>query len=67
MLSCAVNGDDGARWDVCSAQIVYPVYIRYTSCEIRGEGGEWAETQGGWLQPACEMGSFLGELDGGRV
>ena len=35
--SCAADRDEGGRTNVFSAQIVHPVYIRFSSGEIRDE------------------------------
>ena len=40
LRSCAADRDEGGRRDVFSVQIVYPVYIRFSSGESRVEGGE---------------------------
>ena len=32
--SCVANREEGGRRDVFSAQILYPVYIRFSSREI---------------------------------
>ena len=40
LKSCVADRDEGGRRDVFSAQIVYRVYIRFSSGDIRDEGGE---------------------------
>ena len=56
---CEAGRDEGGRRDVFPAQIVYPVYIRLSSGEIRYEGGAAGRrknNEAGGVA-ACEVGA----------